>query len=64
MRLRKQLSEAAFGEFCPETIDAAKRAGVINALCAKRVIVDTAVTAKADAILIDSRFLVDVVNIG
>jgi hypothetical protein len=48
----------------PETIDAAKRAGVINALSAKRVIVDTAVTAKADAILIDSRFLVDVVNIG
>jgi IS5 family transposase len=41
----------------PEPIDADKRAGVINALSAKRVIVDTRVTAKADAIPIDSRFI-------
>ncbi|MGF6439251.1 hypothetical protein QF001_000008 [Paraburkholderia youngii] len=56
-RWRKRLGEAGVEELLAETIDAAKRAGVIKASSAKRVIVDTTVIPKAIAHPTDSRLL-------
>ncbi|MGF6735683.1 IS5 family transposase [Paraburkholderia youngii] len=56
-RWRKRLGEAGVEELLAETIDAAKRAGVIKASSAKRVIVDTTVMPKAIAHPTDSRLL-------
>src|SRR3984885_2529912 len=54
---RKRLGEAGVEELLAETIEAAKRAGVIKASSVKRVIVDTTVMAKAIAHPTDSRLL-------
>ncbi|QCP55096.1 IS5 family transposase [Trinickia violacea] len=56
-RSRKRLGEASVEELLAETIEAAKRAGVIKASSVKRVIVDTTVMEKAMAHPIDSRLL-------
>ncbi|MGF6960592.1 galactose-1-phosphate uridylyltransferase [Paraburkholderia youngii] len=56
-RWRKRLGEAGVEELLAETIEAAKRAGVIKASSAKRVIVDTTVMQKAIAHPTDSRLL-------
>jgi IS5 family transposase len=56
-RWRKRLGEAGVEELLAETIEAAKRAGVIKASSVKRVIVDTTVIAKAIAHPTDSRLL-------
>ncbi|ADG20769.1 IS5 family transposase [Paraburkholderia atlantica] len=56
-RWRKRLGEAGVEELLAETIEAAKRAGVIKASSAKRVIVDTTVMQKAVAHPTDSRLL-------
>lgn len=56
-RWRKRLGEAGVEELLAETIDAARRAGVIKASSAKRVIVDTTVMPKAIAHPTDSRLL-------
>lgn len=48
-RWRKRLDEAGIEELLAETIEAAKRAGVVKALSVKRVIVDTTVMQKAIA---------------
>jgi IS5 family transposase len=56
-RWRKRLGEAGVEELLAETIDAAKRAGVIKAASVKRVIVDTTVMQKAVAHPTDSRLL-------
>jgi hypothetical protein len=48
-RWRKRLGEAGVEELLAETIEAAKRAGVIKASSVKRVIVDTTVMEKAIA---------------
>ena len=56
-RWRKRLGEAGVEELLAETIDAAKRAGVIKASSVKRVIVDTTVMPKAIAHPTDSRLL-------
>ncbi|MGF6292815.1 IS5 family transposase [Paraburkholderia youngii] len=56
-RWRKRLGEAGVEELLAETIEAAKRAGVIRASSAKRVIVDTTVMQKAIAHPTDSRLL-------
>jgi IS5 family transposase len=56
-RWRSRLGEAGVEELLAETIDAAKRAGVIKASSAKRVIVDTTVMPKAVAYPTDSRLL-------
>ena len=56
-RWRRRLGEAGVEELLAETIDAAKRAGVIKASSAKRVIVDTTVMPKAIAYPTDSRLL-------
>jgi IS5 family transposase len=55
--LRKRLGEAGVEELLAETIEAAKRAGVIKAASVKRVIVDTTVMEKAMAHPTDSRLL-------
>jgi hypothetical protein len=56
-RWRKRLGEAGIEELLAETIEAAKRAGVIKASSMKRVIVDTTVMQKAIAHPTDSRLL-------
>ena len=56
-RWRKRLGEAGIEELLAETIEAAKRAGVIKATSMKRVIVDTTVMEKAVAHPTDSRLL-------
>ncbi|TDF97006.1 IS5 family transposase [Paraburkholderia guartelaensis] len=56
-RWRKRLGEAGVEELLAETIEAAKRAGVIKAASVKRVIVDTTVMQKAIAHPTDSRLL-------
>ncbi|TCK96525.1 IS5 family transposase [Paraburkholderia sp. BL9I2N2] len=56
-RWRKRLGEAGVEELLAETIDAARRAGVIKASSVKRVIVDTTVMEKAIAHPTDSRLL-------
>jgi len=56
-RWRKRLGEAGIEELLAETIEAAKRAGVIKVASVKRVIVDTTVMAKAIAHPTDSRLL-------
>lgn len=56
-RWRKRLGEAGVEELLAETIDAAKRAGVIKASNVKRVIVGTMVMEKAIAHPTDSRLL-------
>jgi IS5 family transposase len=56
-RWRKRLGEAGIEELLAETIEAAKRAGVIKASSVKRVIVDTTVMEKAIAYPTDSRLL-------
>ena len=56
-RWRKRLGEAGVEELLAETIEAAKRAGVIKAASVKRVIVDTTVMPKAIAHPTDSRLL-------
>ncbi|WOD16767.1 IS5 family transposase [Paraburkholderia kirstenboschensis] len=56
-RWRKRLGEAGVEELLAETIEAAKRAGVIKASSVKRVIVDTTVMEKAIAYPTDSRLL-------
>jgi IS5 family transposase len=56
-RWRKRLGEAGIEELLAETIEAAKRAGVIKASSVKRVIVDTTVMEKAIAHPTDSRLL-------
>lgn len=56
-RWRKRLGEAGVEELLAETIEAAKRAGVIKASSVKRVIVDTTVMEKAVAHPTDSRLL-------
>ena len=56
-RWRKRLGEAGVEELLAETIEAAKRAGVIKATSVKRVIVDTTVMEKAIAHPTDSRLL-------
>lgn len=56
-RWRKRLGEASVEELLAETIEAAKRAGVIKASSVKRVIVDTTVKPKAVAHLTDSQLL-------
>ena len=56
-RWRKRLGEAGVEELLAETIEAAKRAGVIKASSTKRVIVDTTVMEKAIAHPTDSRLL-------
>ena len=56
-RWRKRLGEAGVEELLAETIEAAKRAGVIKASSVKRVIVDTTVMEKAIAHPTDSRLL-------
>lgn len=56
-RWRKRLGEAGVEEPLAETIEAAKRAGVIKAASVKRVIVDTTVMEKAIVHPTDSRLL-------
>ncbi|MGF6482905.1 hypothetical protein QFZ91_005132 [Paraburkholderia sp. JPY419] len=56
-RWRKRMGEAGVEELLAETIEAAKRAGVIKASSVKRVIVDTTVMEKAIAHPTDSRLL-------
>ncbi len=56
-RWRKRLGEAGVEELLAETIEAAKRCGVIQASSVKRVIVDTTVMEKAIAPPTDSRLL-------
>lgn len=56
-RWRKRLGEAGVEELLAETIEAAKRAGVIKAASVKRVIVDTTVMEKAISHPTDSRLL-------
>ena len=56
-RWRKRIGEAGVEELLAETIEAAKRAGVIKAASVKRVIVDTTVMPKAIAHPTDSRLL-------
>lgn len=56
-RWRKRLGEAGIEELLAQTIEAAKRAGVIKASSVKRVIVDTTVMPKAIAHPTDSRLL-------
>ncbi|MGF6995067.1 IS5 family transposase [Paraburkholderia sp. GAS32] len=56
-RWRKRLGEAGVEELLAETIEAAKRGGVIKAASVKRVIVDTTVMEKAIAHPTDSRLL-------
>ena len=56
-RWRKRLGEAGVEELLAETIEAARRAGVIKASSVKRVIVDTTVMPKAIAHPTDSRLL-------
>jgi IS5 family transposase len=56
-RWRKRLGEAGVEELLAETIEAAKRSGVIRASSVKRVIVDTTVMPKAVAHPTDSRLL-------
>lgn len=56
-RWRKRLGEAGIEELLAETIEAARRAGVIKASSVKRVIVDTTVMEKAIAHPTDSRLL-------
>jgi transposase, IS5 family len=56
-RWRKRLGEAGVEKLLAETIEAAKRAGVIKASSVKRVIVDTTVMEKAIAHPTDSRLL-------
>jgi IS5 family transposase len=56
-RWRKRLGEAGVEELLAETIEAAKRAGVIKTVSVKRVIVDTTVMQKAVAHPTDSRLL-------
>lgn len=56
-RWRARLGEAGVEELLAETIEAARRAGVIKASSAKRVIVDTTVAEKAIAHPTDSRLL-------
>lgn len=56
-RWRKRLGEAGVEELLAETIEAAKRSGVIKASSVKRVIVDTTVMPKAVAHPTDSRLL-------
>ncbi|MGK2833528.1 IS5 family transposase, partial [Ralstonia pseudosolanacearum] len=56
-RWRKRLGEAGVEELLAETIEAAKRAGVIKPTSIKRVIVDTTVMEKAIAHPTDSRLL-------
>jgi IS5 family transposase len=56
-RWRKRLGEAGVEELLAETIEAARRAGVIKASSVKRVIVDTTVMEKAIAHPTDSRLL-------
>lgn len=56
-RWRKRLGEAGVEELLAETIEVAKRAGVIKASSAKRIIVDTTVMPKAIAHPTDSRLL-------
>jgi IS5 family transposase len=56
-RWRKRIGEAGVEELLAETIEAAKRAGVIKAASVKRVIVDTTVMPKAIAHPTDLRLL-------
>ncbi|TXC79643.1 IS5 family transposase [Paraburkholderia azotifigens] len=56
-RWRARLGEAGVEELLAETIEAARRADVIKASSAKRVIVDTTVAEKAIAHPTDSRLL-------
>ncbi len=56
-RWRKRLGEAGVEKLLAETIEAAKRAGVIKPSSIKRVIVDTTVMEKAIAHPTDSRLL-------
>lgn len=56
-RWRGRLGEAGIEELLAETIEAAKRAGVIKPSSVKRVIVDTTVMEKAIAHPTDSRLL-------
>jgi IS5 family transposase len=56
-RWRKRIGEAGVEELLAETIEAAKRAGVIKASSVRRVIVDTTVMPKAIAHPTDSRLL-------
>jgi transposase, IS5 family len=56
-RWRKRLDEAGVEELLAETIEAAKRAGVIKASSVKRVIVDTTVMEKAISHPTDSPLL-------
>lgn len=56
-RWRKRLGETGVEELLAETIEAAKRAGVIKAVSVKRVIVDTTVMEKAIAHPTDSHLL-------
>jgi transposase, IS5 family len=56
-RWRKRLGEAGIEELLAQTIEAARRAGVIKASSVKRVIVDTTVMPKAIAHPTDSRLL-------
>ncbi|MGF6606124.1 hypothetical protein OKW45_001024 [Paraburkholderia sp. WSM4175] len=56
-RWRTRLGEAGVEELLAETIEAAKRAGVLKPSSAKRVIVDTTVMEKAIAHPTDSRLL-------
>lgn len=56
-RWRTRLGEAGVEELLAETIEAAKRAGVIKGSSAKRVIVDTTVMEKAIAHPTDSQLL-------
>jgi IS5 family transposase len=56
-RWRKRLGEAGVEELLAETIEAAKRVGVIKASSVKRVIVDTTVMEQAIAHTIDLRLL-------
>jgi IS5 family transposase len=56
-RWRQRLGEAGVEELLAETIEAARRAGVIKASSVKRVIVDTTVMEKAIAHSTDSRLL-------
>ncbi|KVN07129.1 MULTISPECIES: IS5 family transposase [unclassified Burkholderia] len=56
-RWRKRLGKAGVEELLAETIEAARRAGVIKAASVKRVILDTTVMEKAIAHPTDSRLL-------
>src|SRR5437867_37696 len=56
-RWRKRLGEVGMEELLAQSIEAAKRAGVIQPASAKRVIVDTTVMQKAIAYPTDSALL-------